>query len=78
MVAGAVAGGRTVESTIGESPDKFLGGVVEAKFGLGVDAGTVATITNGFSTSELELFNEVFMTNLGEAAAFFRVKGGAG
>lgn len=50
------------------NPDEFLNRVVEVEFDLvggGVDR---------FSTSELELFNEVFVRSLGKASAFIGVK----
>ena len=50
------------------NPDEFLNGVVEVEFdfvGGGVD---------GFITSELKLFDEVFVRNLGETTTFISVE----
>jgi len=50
------------------NPHKFLDGVVEAQFQLSRGTG------DRFFTSELELFNQVFVRDLSESAAFFSVK----
>ena len=50
-------------------PYEFLDGVVEVKLNL-----VVRTTSNSFLTSELELFNEVFVAELSETATFVSVK----
>jgi len=50
------------------NPHKFLDGVVEAQFQLSRGTG------DRFFTSELELFNQVFVRDLSESAAFFSVQ----
>jgi hypothetical protein len=50
------------------NPDKFLNGVVEIEFNLNVG------VNGRFITGELELFDEIFVRTLSEAAAFISVK----
>jgi hypothetical protein len=52
-------------------PSEELNGVVEVKFGFN---GLVLTTIDGFSTSELELFNEVFVGSLGETTTFISIE----
>src|SRR6056300_1496786 len=52
------------------SPDKFFNGVVKVKgniFG-------VSRSTNRFSTGKLNLFDKVFVANLGESTTFISIK----
>jgi hypothetical protein len=49
-------------------PDKFLDGVVKIEFDLNVG------VDGGFITSELELFNEVFVGGLGETSSFIGIE----
>ena len=64
-----VAGGVDVDIGVRlDNPDKFFARVVEVKFNF------VAGGVDRFVTSELELFDQVFVGNLGEAAAFISVK----
>jgi hypothetical protein len=49
-------------------PDEFFAGVVEVKLDLNVG------VNSGLITSELELFNEVLMRELGETTTFISVK----
>lgn len=51
-----------------DDPDEFLDGVVE------VEARLVRRAREGFFTRELELVDEVFVRDLGEAATFVRVE----
>jgi hypothetical protein len=51
-----------------DNPYEFFAWVVEVEFN------SVAGGTNGFGTSELKLFDEVFMGVLGHASAFIGVK----
>ena len=51
-----------------DNPDKFLNWVVEVEFDL------VGRRPDGFITSELNLFDEVFVTDLSEASAFISIK----
>lgn len=73
-VASEVLNRFTVEGTIFEYPDEFFTRVVEAEFEFAVDEGAVAAIVDGFVTSELNLFNQIFVADLGETSAFFRVE----
>jgi hypothetical protein len=54
--------------TTAHNPDKSLGWVVE------VEAVFAVAASDFFFTSELNLFNEIFMANLGETATFLGVK----
>ena len=51
-----------------DNPDKFLNWVVEVEFDL------VGRRPDGFITSELNLFDEVFVGVLGHTSAFISVK----
>ena len=51
-----------------DNPDKFFARVVEVEFDL------VAGRVNRFVTSELELFDEVFVGVLSHASAFISIK----
>jgi hypothetical protein len=51
-----------------DNPDEFLNGVVEVKTRF------VARASESFLTSELELFNEIFVANLGETTAFISIE----
>jgi len=65
----ALEGGTVINVLIGlDNPDKFFDGVVEVKFDL------VGGRSDGFITSELNLFDEVFVGVLGHASALISVK----
>lgn len=54
--------------TVLDSPDELLGGVVEVELVLAV------LVSSGLLTSELQLLNKVFVTDLSEAATLLRVE----
>jgi hypothetical protein len=54
--------------TVSNSPDKFFGWVVKVQLVF-----TVLCLGR-FLTSELELFNQIFVTNLGESSTFLGIK----
>ena len=68
---------RVVEPVVGAAhvnialhdPDKFFDGVVEVEFHFSAGA----TSGNGFFTGKLELFNQVFVRELSEAATFIGI-----
>ena len=51
-----------------ETPNEFFARMIEVQSNSGV------LLVDGFRSSELELFDQVFVRSLGESLSFFRVK----
>ena len=62
------------ESRVADDPDEFLRWVVEVELRLVLDVGVTTLAVDGLITGELDLLNEVFVTDLGETATLNRVE----